>query len=234
MPILVLASSSNMVYSSSSVHQKTLKGLYHGDQKGCISASTRIPMDAIFFAWVFKTQKTNRTSIKLIHYFHSSMFCSIWPALALSLSIKCFVLPSTMWNGLRNLNIVWLLSSLLWHEMNKCSNIPFQRKDCLEFIAQEFAMKANWILGCIRRGITCKDRDVIIPLSDGQATDRVLCSVLVPTIQKRCRDTREGLKGGHKEDQRAGEAALWGKTEGIRSILPGEGSGGTPSQYDST
>jgi len=26
------------------------------------------------------------------------------------------------------------------------------------------AMKANWILGCICRGITSKDRDMIIPL----------------------------------------------------------------------
>ncbi|KAK4807163.1 hypothetical protein QYF61_024283, partial [Mycteria americana] len=31
------------------------------------------------------------------------------------------------------------------------------------------ATKANWILGCIHRGITSRDRDVIIPLSACQA-----------------------------------------------------------------
>lgn len=53
-----------------------------------------------------------------------------------------------------------------------------------------------------------------------QATPRVLCSVLVPTIQG-YRQTRGGPKEGHKDDERAGEPAVQGKTKGIRSFLPG-------------
>ncbi|KAK4810814.1 LOW QUALITY PROTEIN: hypothetical protein QYF61_008786 [Mycteria americana] len=45
------------------------------------------------------------------------------------------------------------------------------------------ATKENGILGCICRGITSRDRDVIIPLSTFQAAPGVLCPVLVLTIQ---------------------------------------------------
>ena len=48
------------------------------------------------------------------------------------------------------------------------------------------AMRANWILDCIHRGITSRERcDQPTLLSACQATPGVLCPVLVPTIQER-------------------------------------------------
>lgn len=45
---------------------------------------------------------------------------------------------------------------------------------------------------------------------------------MVPTIEKRCRQTGQGPKEGREDGQRAGEPALGGKTEGVKSFLPGE------------
>lgn len=43
-----------------------------------------------------------------------------------------------------------------------------------------------------------------------------------PHNWKRCRQTGQGPKEGHEDDQRAGEPVLGGKTEGVKSFLPGE------------
>jgi len=47
-------------------------------------------------------------------------------------------------------------------------------------------------------------------------------TVLVPTIQKRHGQTGEGPEEDCEDDLRAGEPALWGKTEGFSSFHPGE------------
>lgn len=39
---------------------------------------------------------------------------------------------------------------------------------------------------------------------------------------KKCRQTGQDPKEGREDDQRAGEPALGGKTEGDKSFLPGE------------
>lgn len=45
-------------------------------------------------------------------------------------------------------------------------------------------------------------------LSACQATPGLLCPVLVPTNQKRCRQTGESPNEGHKDDLKAGEPVL--------------------------
>lgn len=57
------------------------------------------------------------------------------------------------------------------------------------------ATKVNWILGCICRGLSCNGRDFTIPLSACQAALGVVCLVLAPTIQERCKQTGEGPEG---------------------------------------
>ena len=77
---------------------------------------------------------------------------------------------------------------------------------------------------------------MITPLSTCQATPGVLCPVLVSTIQERHGQTGKYPKEGHEDDQTAGEPALFGKAQGIRTLLPGEAKAqrGTLSQYSST
>ena len=60
------------------------------------------------------------------------------------------------------------------------------------------AKKANRMLGCINKGITSRDKEVIIPLYS--VLVRLLCSVLVPAIQKRCGQAGEVPEKGHKDD----------------------------------
>lgn len=51
---------------------------------------------------------------------------------------------------------------------------------------------------------------MIIPIYSGHTF--ILCPVLVPKIKKWCRKTWECPKESHKDDQKAGEPALWRKT----------------------
>ncbi|GAB0181709.1 hypothetical protein GRJ2_000636200 [Grus japonensis] len=69
------------------------------------------------------------------------------------------------------------------------------------------AKQANRMLGCTNKDITSRDK-VIIPLSACQATSGILCSVLVPAVQKRCGQAGEGPEMGHEDDQRTGKPAI--------------------------
>jgi len=48
------------------------------------------------------------------------------------------------------------------------------------------AKKANRMLDCINKGITSRDKEVIIPLSACRAIPRIVCSVLVTVVQGYC------------------------------------------------
>lgn len=68
------------------------------------------------------------------------------------------------------------------------------------------ASKANRMLACINKGVTSTEERCHCPilLSAYQATPGILCSVLVPTIQKRCGQAGGGPEKGHKDDPRTG------------------------------
>ena len=68
------------------------------------------------------------------------------------------------------------------------------------------AMKANGILGCIRRNTASRSREVILPLYFGQASPGVLYPVLGPLVQKTDREISPGRSSveGHKDDKGPG------------------------------
>ena len=54
--------------------------------------------------------------------------------------------------------------------------------------------KANWVLGCICRGIIYKSKEVVLTLHRNlvRATSTILCAVLATTIQEGHRCHQEG------------------------------------------
>lgn len=81
----------------------------------------------------------------------------------------------------------------------------------------------NQILGCIVRCIILRQRYYHLSLlSAYQVKPGVLCPGFVPAIQERCIQTGKGSKKGQEDDRRAGEPVIWGKIEGVKSLLPGE------------
>ena len=59
--------------------------------------------------------------------------------------------------------------------------------------------KANRVLGCIRRGINYKSKEVVLTLYRKlvRATSRILCAVLVTTVLEEQRCHREGSVQGY-------------------------------------
>lgn len=104
---------------------------------------------------------------------------------------------------------VWLTSCLA-EKVGALSGHPAK-------MSQQYTAAAdvNLIVSCIPRGITSRDRDMIIPLfsvynetQHCEAAPGALCPILVPTTQGRCRQTGESPKEHHEDDQKTGESAV--------------------------
>ncbi|GAB0204791.1 cAMP-dependent protein kinase inhibitor alpha [Grus japonensis] len=96
------------------------------------------------------------------------------------------------------------------------------------------AQKANRVLGCIKRSVTSRSREVNSSplLCSHETPPAVLCPGLGYPVQEGHRPVGPGPEEGHKNDQRDGTSLPEGKAE--RIVQPGEDSGETLLQPSST
>ena len=85
------------------------------------------------------------------------------------------------------------------------------------------AQKANSILGCIKRSMTSRAREVILPFCFHVTPPGVLCPVLGSPTQEGHGAVGVGPDKGHEDDQRAGAPLLWGQAERAGALQAGEG-----------
>ncbi|GAB0180569.1 hypothetical protein GRJ2_000522200 [Grus japonensis] len=70
------------------------------------------------------------------------------------------------------------------------------------------AQKANRVLGCIKRGVTSRSREVILPLCSCETPPGVLCPALGGLVQHGHGTIGANPEEGHEADQRAGAPLL--------------------------
>ncbi|KAK4824080.1 hypothetical protein QYF61_010591 [Mycteria americana] len=70
------------------------------------------------------------------------------------------------------------------------------------------AQKANRILGCIKRSVASRSKEVILPLCSGETPPGVRCPALEPSAQERHGPVGAGPEEGHENYQRAGTPLL--------------------------
>ena len=72
------------------------------------------------------------------------------------------------------------------------------------------AKKANRTLGCVNKGITSRDTEVIIALYSALVCPHLEYCVWFwsPLYKKRCGQAGEGPEKGHKDDQGTGKPAI--------------------------
>jgi len=84
------------------------------------------------------------------------------------------------------------------------------------------AQKANHVLGCIKRSLAIRLREVILPLCSGETPPGVLHPALEPPAQEEHGTVGAGPEEIHKDDLRAGAPLLQGQAERIEAVQPGE------------
>ncbi|KAJ7399938.1 rna-directed dna polymerase from mobile element jockey-like [Pitangus sulphuratus] len=84
------------------------------------------------------------------------------------------------------------------------------------------AQKSDYILGCIKRSVASRSREVIFPLCSCETPPGVLHLALESSEHEKHRPVRAGLEEDHKDDQRAGAPLLQRQAERARAFQPGE------------
>ncbi|KAJ7423584.1 rna-directed dna polymerase from mobile element jockey-like [Willisornis vidua] len=85
------------------------------------------------------------------------------------------------------------------------------------------AQKVNCILGCTKRNMTGRSKEVILPLScSGETSPGVLHPALGSSVKERHGSVRAGAEKSHKNDQRNIPLLLQGKAERVVVVQPEE------------